>query len=287
MNYMTRTTASLCWHQASACHLVFQIALIPACAGPHHLVHCKMPLLQYCKAFWAALLEGGPFCFQGHPHFQETALQKGCSAPSDLYLHLSTVRTIHHFSLLTDPITALLTTRTASSSPFSSLYSCTPPWHNPQRAPSLQKGAASAQSSFFLLPELYRTALFLSCPASLITAHAQLLVTAGARAWSEACPGVPRASLRNLCCRGHLMLYQLTRRKNFLNVSRQIPYSRNHTGKDLLLYLATDNFVSPNDNEIINCRAGEVMCLIYTDEQTEVIPQSRPDSPLKPHCWQE
>lgn len=76
MNYMTRMIASLCWHQASACHLVFQIALIPACAGPHHLVHCKMPLLQYCKAFWAALLEGGPFCSQGHPHFQEQPCRK-------------------------------------------------------------------------------------------------------------------------------------------------------------------------------------------------------------------
>lgn len=43
--------ASLRWHQALACHLVFQIALIPACADPHHLVYCKMPFLQYCKAF--------------------------------------------------------------------------------------------------------------------------------------------------------------------------------------------------------------------------------------------
>lgn len=65
------------------------------------------------------------------------------------------------------------------------------------------------------------------------------------------------------------MMYPLTRKQNFLNVSRQIPYSRNHTGKDLLLYLATDNFVSPNKNEIISCRAGEVVCLIYIDEQRE------------------
>lgn len=102
MNYMMRTIASLCWHQALACHLVFQIALIPACADPHHLVPCKVPLLQYGKASWAACLEGEPFCFQGHPRFQETALQKGCLAESDLYLHLSTARIIYHFSLLTD-----------------------------------------------------------------------------------------------------------------------------------------------------------------------------------------
>lgn len=150
---MTRAIASLCWHQASTCHLVFQIALIPVCAGPHHLVHCKMPLLQYCKAFWAALLEGGPFCFQGHPHFQETALQKGCSAPSDLYLHLSTVRAIHHSSLLADQWSYHCTP------PHDHHYflmlivlpegRCAPPWHAPQWAPLLQKGVhASAQINF-------------------------------------------------------------------------------------------------------------------------------------------
>lgn len=40
--------------------------------------------------------------------------------------------------------------------------------------------------------------------------------------------------------RGHLILHHLTRKQNFLNISRQIPYSRNYMGKDLLLYLATD-----------------------------------------------
>lgn len=85
---------------------------------------------------------------------------------------------------------------------------------------------------------------------------------------AQVCPEHPSESLL-LLSRGHLMMYHLTRKQNFLNVSRQIPYFRNHTGKDLLLYLATDNFVSPNKNEIISCRAGEVVCLIYIDEQRE------------------
>lgn len=155
MNYMMRMIASLCWHQASACHLLFQIALIPACADPHHLVHCKTSLLKYCKAFWAALLEGEPFCFQGHPHFQETALQKGCSAGSDLYLHLGTARTLHHFSLLADQCSwccihshdqnyFLMPILLVESS-------YTPPGHNPQRAPPLQKQRACFCSNQLLL----------------------------------------------------------------------------------------------------------------------------------------
>lgn len=109
MNYTMRMIASLRWHQASACHLAFQIALIPACADPHHLVHCKTPFLQCCKPFWAAPLEGEPFCSQGHPHFHITVLQKDWLARSDLFLHLSTARYAQCFSLSnTDPSNTLI-----------------------------------------------------------------------------------------------------------------------------------------------------------------------------------
>lgn len=225
MNYMTRMIASLCWHQASACHLVFQIALIPAWAGPHHLVHCKMPLLQYCKAFWAALLEGGPFCFQGHPHFQETALQKGCSAPPGLYLQLSIVRTVHHFSLLTDQWSC------HCPPPHDQHYflvptllledSCTP-WHDPQWASPTPKGFACFCPNQLLLAA---RVLWTSSFSPLLI---QFDNSSCCHSWGQTTKwSIPRYAQstpqKALLFLGGGILYHLTRKQNYLTVSRQIP----------------------------------------------------------------
>lgn len=95
-------------------------------------------------------------------------------------------------------------------------------------------------------------------------------VTAGARLWAKAYPDMPSAHLSKSCSLlswGHPVLYHLTKKQNCLNMSRQICYPRNYPQEGLLLYLAIDNIISPNNNDQLYSRRGQIPGLCWCAER--------------------
>lgn len=147
---------------------------IPDCIDPRL---CWYPPPGALQNAFSAILQGflssslgrSALLFPRSPTFQETALQKDCLGGSDLYLPLSTVRTAHNFSQLTDHCFWHCThSHTLDYFLIPILLkeiNYVPPGHNPQQESSLQIIMHTFAQISFLLPQCYHNfiVIYLLC----------------------------------------------------------------------------------------------------------------------------